>query len=314
MKKIQYINILKESFSITWENKFLWFFGFLIFIGSFGGNLKINDGDSVDQQRIVEFVQNNLRLVVFLAVAFIIVVLILFLLRTLAFAGIIKSANDINLYKQLSVVAILKESKKYFWKLFLLSIVIFVVLMSIMLVLGVPVAYLFALKASVLASVTLFLAIAIILPLLILASYLHHYASLRIILADENLKISLESAYALFIKNIKESLVMSLVMFITRLLLLIVIVSGCLFVAIIFSPVGLIAYLIFAKIGIIVIAIIAALICGAFLMTVFSWYEAFLQTAWLVFFKQIAFEKDKELKTVEELAEMEVKIPNPEVV
>ncbi|HBI33631.1 MAG TPA: hypothetical protein DEA43_03735 [Candidatus Moranbacteria bacterium] len=314
MKKIQYINILKESFSITWENKFLWFFGFLIFIGSFGGNFKMNDGDSVDQQRIVEFVQNNLRLVAFLAVAFVIVALILFLLRTLAFAGIIKSANDINLYKQLSVVAILKESKKYFWRLFFLSIVIFVVLISIMLVLGVPVVYLFTLKANVLAFIALFLAIAIILPLLILASYLHHYASLRIISADEKLKISLESAYALFIKNIKESLIMSLVMFITRLLLLIVIVSGCLFVAIIFSPVGLIAYLIFAKTGIIVIAIIAALICGAFLMVVFSWYEAFLQTTWLFFFKQIAFEKDNELKTVEELAEMEVKIPNPEVV
>ncbi|KKQ51705.1 MAG: hypothetical protein US70_C0014G0008 [Parcubacteria group bacterium GW2011_GWD2_38_11] len=316
-KKIQYLDMLKQSFSITWENKFLWLLGFLIFLGSVGTNLNVNNNSAIEQgkkiQDIAALMQNNPKLTIALGLVLIVVMLALFLLRILAVAGTIKAINDINLYRQLSVIAILKEAKKYLGRLILLEVIVFVALILVMVVLAIPVLYLFALKAKLLAVFISIIAIAIIVPLAILAYYLHRYAAMYIILGDEKIKMSLESAYILFAKNVKESLIMALVVVATGLLMIMAIVISAILLAIVFVPLGFVLYLILAKTGIMITAVIAILICATASVIVFSWYEAFLQTFWLLFFKQIASEKNNEKMILEKL-EVEGKIPSPEVV
>ena len=318
MKDIQYFDILKNAFLVTWKNKFLWFFGFLVFLGSFGSNLNMNNGSAIVEQGkkikiISTLIQNNPNLFTALSFILVLIIIALFLLRIIAVAGIVKSVNNVNLYRQLSVVAILKEAKKYLWRLLLLEFLVGIVLVLVTLVLATPVLYLFALNAKLLASCALVAAIVIIVPLIILAYYLHRYASFYIILANEKLGMSLESAYAIFAKNIKESLVMGLLTIVTSFLSLAVIIFSFVFLAIVFAPLSLIAYLIFAETGAMVFLIIAILLCIIVFCAIFSLYESFLQAAWLLFFQQIALEKHKEKKISEKL-EVEGKIPSPEVV
>lgn len=317
MKNIQYLDTLKQAFSITWKNKFLWFFGFLVLLGSIGTNLNVNDNDVAEQgqkiQFIIAFIQNNPGLSAILGLVMVMVLVGLFLLRILAATGIIKAVNDINLYRQLSVVAILKESRVYLVRLLLLELLIGTVLVIVAIVLAIPVLYLFAIKATLLASLAMAVAIVIILSLVFLAYFLAKYAGFYIILSNTKLRMSLELAYAIFVKNIKESLVMSLTILTASIVLLVAVLLLCLLLVVVFGPLGLIAYLIFAKTGVMAVLIIGILAYMAILGTVFSWYMSFLYASWLLFFQNIALEKQDKKKILEKV-EVEGKIPSPEVV
>ncbi|NTW26851.1 MAG: hypothetical protein HGA36_00800 [Candidatus Moranbacteria bacterium] len=317
MEKQQYLDILRKAFFLTWENKFLWFFGFLIMLGSVSSSWDLNDKGSVGENETVQmlttFAQNHVGLVATLGTTFFFIAIALFLLRIVATVAIIKSANDINLYKQMSVVAILKEARQYLWKLLALEMLIGITLLITFLLLATPVIYLFTLKAKTLAFLALFLALAITIPLLILSFYLNKYASFYIVLVNGKIRMALEAAYEIFAKNIKMSLVMGLVMIVTCLIMLIAVLFLGLMLAIVCLPIGFGAYLLFAKTGIVVLGIVVAVIFAATCTVVFSWYAAFLQTVWLMFFQQIAMMKNNEKKIQEEI-EIEGEIPNPEIV
>lgn len=317
MKNIKYFDILKNASLITWKNKFLWFFGFLIMLGSISSNLNINNKGTSNSENeikvIAAFVQNNPKLALLASLVLVVVVVVLFLLRIMASAGIVKSVNDINLYRQLSIISILKESKKYLGRLIGVEIIIGFSLVIVGFVLSVPVLYLFALKAKTLAILIMILAISIALPLIVLAYYLIKYASFYIILTNERIKVSIELAYTLFAKNMKEGFLMTAISIAVSLLLVAIIILIILPIAIIFAPLGFAAYLIFAKMGATLVFMVSAACYGLIVSVTISWYEAFLQTSWLLFFQQIAFEKHGEKKLAEEV-KVEVKMPSPEVI
>jgi len=315
MKNINYLDILKQACLITWKNKFLWFFGFLIFLGSIGSDLRVNDNGFIAQgeknQYLITFIQNNPTLSFVLGVILILIVLVLFLLRIMAFVSIVKSVNNIKLYQQLSTTSILKESGSYLGKLIWLEIIVGSALFVIGFVLAIPVLYLFALKAKILSYFALALAISIALPLIILAYYLIKYGSFYVILTNERLRVALESAYALFSKNIKDSLIMGLIIVMANIALVATLLLLLLPAVIVFAPLGLIAHLLFAKTAAIVVAGIAILVYLIIAVAIVSWYESFVQTCWLLFFQQIAFEKHKDKEVAAEL-EVVVKTVTPE--
>jgi len=294
MNKIQYFDILKNAFLITWKNKFLWFFGFLILLGSIGSNFNFSSDNIASQgvknQNLATFVQENPAISVISGIILFIVMLGLFLLRIMAIAAIIKAANNIKLYQQLSTLSILKETRSYLGRLIGLEIIVGAALLAVGFVLAIPVLYLFALKAKILAYCVLVLAISIFLPLVIVGYYLIKYASLYIVLIDSKLLVSLEAAYALFSSNSKESLFMGLINVGVNVLLIIVLLSLIIPLLVIFMPVGALVYALFAKAAVMAVFIIAALVYVIILSLVVSWYASFLRTAWLLFFQQIAFE------------------------
>lgn len=316
-KNISYFDILKQAALLTWKNRFLWFFGFLIMLGSMGSNFNTGNNESTQQNLNMQFLPDMFKdsPALFIAVIIVVVVvgIILFLLRIVATAGIIKSVNDIKLYSQLSIGAILRESKKYLGRLLLLEILVGLVLAVIAVVLAVPVVYLFAIKVKFLAWAIMAVAIMIILPLIVLAYFLLKYASFLIVLVDEKIRMSLELAYAIFLKNIKESFLMGIFLIVTSLLLTMILAAALFVAVVVFAPFGLIAYWAFAKMGAIIVAIVAVLFLVVALTMIMSWYYAFLNAAWLLFFQQIAFQKQDDKNMLEE-KEVEGKLPTPEVV
>lgn len=314
MEKKQYLDIFSKAFLMTWKNRFLWFFGFLILLGSFGSNFNFNVNDaSVKTQSVSISIQNNAGLVAMLGFVFLILSIFLFLLKIVAYISIIKSVNDMNLYRQMSVADIMKESRRYLWRVLVLEVIIGATLIAILLILATPVAYLFALKAKALAVVALSLALIIVLPLLVLSFYLNKYASFYLILADGKIGLALESAYDVFAKNIKKSVFMGLFAVMTSLFSFAAVLLAALFLAVIFVPVGFLIYLIFAKAGVVVLFSMVGIFFVAACVVLFSWYVAFLQTAWLLFFRQIAMLKTSEKMNPEKVL-TESKVPSPEAV
>ncbi|MDD5397061.1 MAG: hypothetical protein PHW24_03300 [Candidatus Moranbacteria bacterium] len=311
MKTIKYFDILKKALLMTWNNKFLWVFGLLIFLGSLFSNVNV-DTNKLSNQNYVSF-GSHPGIVGFVSVAMLLLIAALFLLRIVSMAAIIKSVSDINLYKQLKIKNILQESRVFLWRIFLLEIIIGLTLLAVALVLSIPVVYLFALNAKALAWIALVGAIVIILPLLVLAYYLRRYAIIYIVLGNFKIRISLEAAYLMFEKNSKKSLLMGVVSIFLGIAFCATLIAAGLLLLILLSPFGLIAYFVFAKVGLMAISILGAFIGALLMLAMFSWYEVFLQAVWVFFFQEIGFEKQKEAKKVENL-ESEVEIPSPETV
>jgi hypothetical protein len=320
MKNIQYIDLLKESFNVTWKNRFLWLLGFFILLGSVGSNLNVS-GDSSSQvesgvQIFSTLIKDNPILFAFFGVLVVVIILALFILRIVAIAGIIKAINDVNLYKQLSIRAILKEGRRYLWRLLMLEFIVGFALVFVVIVLAAPVIYLFSIKATLFAYLVTILAVLIVTPLVLLAFYLIKYAGMFIVLADEKIRISLEAAHAIFMQNIKDSLIMGIMSIGLGIALVISIIYIFLIFGIVFGILGFIIYLIFAKIGAIIVLVLACLLAVLVVLLFLSWYQSFMYAFWLLFFRQIAFGRKIDTESVIEKIDIEAEVesPTPEAV
>ena len=167
-------------------------------------------------------------------------------------------------------------------------------LLIIMIVISLPVIYLFSVNAGALAFSCLIIAIVITLPILVLGYYLYKYATFCIILLDERVMISLELAYAAFLRNIKASLLMSMLLF----ALSIVFLFGVFVVLLVAGMFLSIFYLFFIKMIANIFAILLLLAALFFICIFISGYIAFLNVSMLIFFREIAFLK-KEIKKEE---------------
>ena len=314
MKQITYLEIIKQAAKITWQNKFLWVFGFLILLGSLFSNVSWSaNSESKEAKVISDFIQKNPNIFLIILIGVLFLMLIFFILKIAGTVALVKSANNIAVYKQTSIRNILSETKKYISPLVLLEITIGLSLLVVIFVLAIPVIYLYAVKAWIFFAISMIFAIVIFISLIITAYFLRCYAYFFIILSDVKFMLALEMGYSLFKKNLKESLLMGCISLAVNtlsasFLLIFIIIAALIFLV----PIA-IAYFLFAEAGVIVAAIIGGIFILGFMAFIFSPYFVFIQTMWLLFFKEITLEK-KEEKNAFEKTEAVEKIPDPETV
>ncbi len=308
MKKIQYLEILKRSFLVSWKKKFLWFFGFFILLSLVTGNINAGKGGLLEKFfSFFGFQQRFFPLAIFLAIVF---TVILYVFRILSSAALLRCINNMPLYKQKKKGEILAKSLKYFWRLFKMDFLLDLAGFAIFVVLFFPVALLFSLKAFFFALISLVAAILIFIPLLTLIFFLKKFGFIFIVLNDSKLKTSLEFSYGIFSKNIKETILMGLIMFgifiyTIGFVLFLFAITGLLFL-----PFVLISYLISAKLLMMVLFFIAGLVALLELFLVGSVSIVYFKVVWLSFFSEIAMQKiEQESQSAEELSE----IPSPEI-
>ena len=318
MKKIQYFEILKRAFIMVWENKFLWFFGLLIFIGTPFTSFSFNSEGTTQQndknfEAILSYIQKYPKIFIGLFLSLIILMIVLFVLRIIATAAVIKSTNNIVVFRQSKVSSIFSEAKKYFWQLMLLEIIIIATLIVIMIILFTPVFYLWMLKATILAIASATIAAIILLVLIIIAKYLRKYAYFYMVLGNMKIRMALESAYLLLQKNVWKSLIMGCIEIVLVITAMMLLSAVLLLLAPVYSLLVFFAHLLFSQVGITASLIFCFIIGCAFLLIFFSFFTAFAQSAWVLFFQEISLEK-KEEKKISEKIEVAEKIPNPEVI
>lgn len=315
-KNIQYFDLLKKALLVTWKNKFLWIFGLFVSLGTLGSNLNMRSGENASTEKEFQFLTTFMsaypKVFMILSGVLIFLMIVFFFLRIIGTAAIIKSVSDLNLYRQLGFVGIFKEAKSYFWKIFLLEMLLGLSLGIIVMLLAIPTVYLFALNAKALGYFALVAAFFIAIPLLVLVYYLGRYGKMYIVMGKTEIRFAIESAYATFAQNIKPSLLMGLISMGLEIFLLVAVITLCLVLALALAPFALAAYFLFAKIGALAILVPGIFLAIVLILSLFSWYETFLQAVWVFFFQEIVLEKNNELKKEEEI-DPEV-IPTPEVV
>ena len=240
MEAVPYFEILKQAFLISWKNKFLWVFGLFISLGSGISNMNWNMGkvspESQGQsEKIIALIQQNPKIFIGIILIAILLMIFFLFLRIIGSAGLIKAASDIAVYSQSTAKSILRETKKYFWPLFLVEITVGIAILVVVLTMLTPVLYLFAIKAFVFATVSFLVALGILIPLIIMACFIRKYAFFYIVIGNMKVKVALEYAYGLFRKNIKESLIMGVVAIILGIAVIIPIIFFLLIIIILHS-------------------------------------------------------------------------------
>jgi MFS family permease len=319
MKKVDYLEIIKKSWKITWKNKFLWWFGLFLALGggasfNFPGNSEWNNKIGENEDKVASFINQHWQIIIVAIVLAVILGLALFVLSLISKAGLIKTLDKIEKNLSGNFKEGFREGKKYFWKILAVGLILGIFIFALLVVLSFPVIFLFYVKSVVLGILFAFLAVAIFIPLVILASFIGKYSIFYLVLSDLGIKASIENGYQVFKKNILASVIMALFFIPINIILFVMAAISFLIVGLIFLPIGIMLYLALAKIGVIVAVALGGFIFVIFLILVNSVFQVFYQTVWFLFFKEIASVKMEE-KVEENVVEIvEKNIPTPEEV
>ncbi|MCX6765430.1 MAG: hypothetical protein NT136_00425 [Candidatus Moranbacteria bacterium] len=316
MKKINYLEILKKSWKITWSNRYLWWFGFFLALGKGGVNFNLplnwNNQESKKEEEFIrvfnDFMAGYWEWLLAGLLFMIVLMLVIVVLKIISRAGLIKGAAEIEKGKAFSFKEGFLQGKKYFWKIFLTGFLIAFFLIGIIITLFSPVAFLIYLKSYILAVILGFLAVLLIIALAILVSFIKEYAYIYLVLSNLSVRSSLENAYQLFRRNIWPSVIMMLIFIPIGLAIGIAAMLLLLTLVLVFLIIGLAAYLILAKIGVILTVILGSLVFLALVLLLQSIFETFRQVAWVLFFKEIASVKVEEEVTEKETVKTAEKV------
>ncbi len=287
MKEIQYVDILKKSFLLSWKNKFLWSFGFLIFLSLTAESVNFSKDNLSKSTFLAALFKQNEKYFSLVVCLIIVLIVALYVLRILSSAALICAINNPALYKKINPLVTARRMNVYFWRLAGIDLLLGFSGLVIAVLLVTPVAILFSMKAMILGSMLLVCAVLIIIPLVILIFFLKKFGFIFIVLSESRLKVSMEFSYKIFLKNIKESIFMGLVMvcltsifMLTLILISLTLLFTGLFITIAASAIG------------VLILILAV-----------SIFIVFTQSVWLSFFSQISMQKNIENETEEALVD-----------
>jgi hypothetical protein len=310
---IAYFEIILDSWKIVWKNRYLWWLGFFVALGSGGG---MNFNYSPNQKdfgkygpKFMDFFTQNIEWIAIGIFFFFIIFLAFAVLGILARGGLIDSVKKHFDQKVSGFRLAMKEGKKFFWKLFLISLVLGLFALFFVFVLAIPVIILFANGNPVFAFIMAGLAVIIAIPIVILTFFVKNYAFIYTVLGKLTFWSAIENGYNLFQKNIASSILMSLIIFLINISALIVAFLAIITLAIVFLGLGIIFYFIAGKIAVVGIIVLAVICFLAVFLFARSVCEAFVQAIWILFFMKIARTPEKISNVLAETEKTKLPIP-----
>lgn len=315
--KINFLKILKDSWQITWKNRYLWWFGFFIALSTIGSGSNFfpdnKDGkeDMIATQQVIDFIQQYIHWIILGFFILFILLIIFAILNVLGRGALIDSIGKIIKKEPTNFKLGFREGKKNFWKIFLISFSLGILIFTTVLILATPVIFLFINKNYIIGSFMAFLAFLIFIPLIILANYMKIFGYIYAILGNLNFWPALENAYNLFQKNILSSIIMGLIFIPVNIIVFAFFVLVAIPIALVFLIIGLIVFLVAGKIGAIIVGTIGAIVFLFIILLLRSVYEVFAQSAWILFFHEIAKPKIEETvtQTIPETTPIEKAMP-----
>ena len=317
LKQLDFVKIIKESFLLAWQKKYLWWFGLFVSLGSFSTfspsyQSEKNSENNIAMDKFSSFFSNHAEIIMIGISIIIILFFILFILSILFRGALIKATNLELENKKSTFKDGFKFGKKYFGKLFTLSLFSFLFLLIIAFIMAIPILFLFSSKVFVFGGILLFIAILIFIPLIILVYFLSHLGYLYIVLGDLKIFPAIENAYALLQKNLSSSLVMMCVFLVTGIIFSTALLIIFIVLFIVLFLFGLLLFFILKTIGAIIAVALSVLIIIPLFFTLRAFYEVFYQTAWIKFFHAIA--KPKAPEKVREKIPISKPIPTTDAI
>jgi len=299
-KEIPYIEILKESARIVWQNKFLLWFGVLLALGS-PGSFNVGGSESWEEKgsMVQNFVETHWQIVLIVTLILFAIGIVLFLISLIGKAGLIQSVSLITQNKKANFREGWKSGKKYMRNLFKLFLLFFFATIVIVLVLAIPTIFL-AVKGSWVSAVLVgLLAVAIFIPLVFILALTNLFAEFYIILSDLQVWSAVEAGYNLLLKNIKSSLLFSLLILAVNMAAGVALLPVFGIALLILVPSGILFYSL-SKIIFGIFLAFAILLALAVLLFVSSIFLTYKTTAWTLFFREIAKAEIPEAEKVSE--------------
>jgi len=297
---MDYFAIVKKAFNITIKNKYLWLFGF--FAGVSGGSYNFYSGggdrSAVDQKMgdynfqqfssdAKYFFLDNLAWIIIVGALFVSLIIFFLVLRILSQGALIGAVNNIDNSKKSGVRAGFKIGKKYFWRIFGLGFLSGAVVFLTILILGTPIIFLFMYEMYVRGIILALLGAVIFIPLMIVINYMTLYGSRYIVLNDEKIFQSLKSAFGLFMKNIWQSIVFSLILILASIAAMIITLLIFCALAMPFVLLGFLAYLVANWLGVVVVGGLGIIIFLGLIFVLGAILATFQSSLWTLAFKEL---------------------------
>ncbi|MFA5872023.1 MAG: hypothetical protein WC858_04895 [Parcubacteria group bacterium] len=300
-KEFPYVEILKKAGNLIWQNKFLLWFGVLISLGS-GFDLGRIGNNEAAKNQTEEFAKANWQAMVLIGLVALAIFILLFLISLIGRAGLVKSINLLSRDKEASFKKGWTQGKKYLLKLFQLYLLFFLASAVIVAILAMPVIYLAMMHSFVSAILIGILAVAILVPIMIVITLVNIFSGIYIVLSDLKIFSALEAGYNLLIHNLKKTILFGLIIFALRIAAGIVYLPVVLILLVTFVPAGYLFYNL-SLIPFILFIIVATPITLAVLIAISAAIQTYTSTAWVLFFEEIAKAKEPETEKVIEKAD-----------
>ena len=249
-------------------------------------------------------IKANWQLVVILALVMLIIFIALFLLSLIGKAGLVKSVNKLSKNEETNFKKGWAQGKKYIKKLFQLYLLFFFAAFIIIAILALPVIYLALIHSYISAVLVGILAVAILIPLMIVIALVNKFSEIYIILSDLKIFSAIEAGYNLLAYNLKKTIIFGLIIFALRIAAGIVFLPVVLVLMIILVPAGYLFHAL-SLVSFIIFLVFAIPVALAALIAVSAAIQTYTSTAWVLFFQEIAKVKEPETeKVTEESAEI----------
>ncbi len=318
---MNYLEVIKRSFQIIWQNKFLWIFGF--FLGgalgggfNFGSGNKFQQSEDKDKEALEQlfwqgrdFFYTHFREIITIAIVvgliLLLFIILMIVLRVFSRGALVKASNQLDDEMPTTFKQSLHQAKPYFWKILGLGIIFsiikfFLFIIPFMLFLF---GLIFTLSQKgtwpilILLGISAFCLFIISLLANILIGLIQKYASCFLILKDQKVIESIEAGIKLFRTFWKQSALMWLWLFLIGIGVSFALLLGILVIAIPFVLLGIILTLIFKTAGLIIAISLGILGLVVFMVVARGGIGAYFETVWVLTFKRL-FKKTEEETSV----------------
>ena len=307
-----YRNILKQAWTISWRNKYLWFFGIFAallgngagyeiltksFDGRAGNNIwagwerfsatGIFSWQALDNMKVL-IVEDSLSMILVLLILLTVLVLLGFLLWLVIASQIALVNNSASIIKK-------KNSQfqdgvasgvKYFWPALGINFLVKIVISLIFILISLPVILTVGKFNLLTANFVYVIAFIIFVPLAIGLSFMSKYAVAYLVIKKSSFFESIKNGWNLFIENWLVSFEMAFILFFINLMVGLAVVLIILTLTVPFLFLGFVFYYLFSLTGfwlmffIATISFLAVIVLTGALLAVFqivSWTDLFLQ-------------------------------------
>ncbi len=306
-----YRSILKQAWSITWHNRWLWVFGlFAAFLGSGGEyNMLIKNVSSVQEGgalitnlqtfltanglgtwfATLQEVFSNLNTAS--AVLMALTLILIFLLVWLAFvaqAGLISSTFRLSKQEPANMHEGWKRGKKKFIPVFGMNILGKVFVYALLILLSLPFFFLLVNTNNLLWEwVIMIISFLIFIPLAIVVAFLVRYAVIFIVVKNSSIQSAIHDSWKLFSKNWIVSLETAFILFIINILVGIALLIAILFVVVPFVLLGFMSVY-FDIASLYLVAWILGVLSAAFVaFTVGAALATYQMSVWVILFTKL---------------------------
>ena len=293
---IDYWDVLKKAFQITFRHKFLWIFGLFLGVSSGGANFGTfntgnfsgtNTSSTNIQSGAQNFFTDYLWIFIIVGIVVFLIMIVVVVLSFISQGALIGGVNKIATNKKTGFKDSLKIGAHHFWRILGISILIGIAALLLLLFLGVPTVLLFVFKLWLPAILLLLLTIFIFFPVAIVLGIITIYAFRYTVIKETRVIESIKSGWHMFRHNLWASLLITLIIFLISMISGIVLLLAFLIVGIPLALLGFISYAALKLTGVIIVLVLGAVILGFIILLYGAILNTFSSTAWTLFFREL---------------------------